>query len=450
MGSPLFPWQRFVVDVALEVDDNGDWVYDEVVVTVPRQSGKSFLIGPVTAHRCSQGWPASVWMTAQKGKSKDRWLAVVEAMLATPLRRQVKFTHGVGNELVQWRSSGSTFRPFPATATAMHGESPDLVFVDELWTFSALQQQNIEEGYEPAWSVKQGQAWLLSTAGHPKSEWLNLVRRNGRAAVEDDVREGTAYFEWSAPDTVDGRPLATLDDDELLRVVIDAHPRRDHGLREAKLRRDLTKRPRPRWLRDYANITQSDEDTLGVFDQRALDRARSSAAIPDDGRLGLGVAVDPDRRDAAIGIAWRDTSGVAVTDDRRADGTRWVAGSVIELVDRYDVGVVAVVAAGPARSVADELDRAGVPLLRLSQADWAAACAGFGDEFTTSRPSVTWNGGVDFARAVADAESVRRASGRVWQSRSGSSVSSLDARTLAVWGHDHAPVPVRRLDPEIW
>ena len=41
LGIPLMPWQRQVFDVALEVDEDNRYVYREVVVTVPRQSGKS-------------------------------------------------------------------------------------------------------------------------------------------------------------------------------------------------------------------------------------------------------------------------------------------------------------------------------------------------------------------------------------------------------------------------
>src|SRR6266508_5204234 len=42
LGTPLMPWQRLVADVAMEVDPRtGRLVYGEVVVTTPRQQGKT-------------------------------------------------------------------------------------------------------------------------------------------------------------------------------------------------------------------------------------------------------------------------------------------------------------------------------------------------------------------------------------------------------------------------
>src|SRR5215207_2302173 len=45
LGTPLMPWQQHVADVAMEVDpDTGRLVYRRIVLTVPRQSGKTTLL----------------------------------------------------------------------------------------------------------------------------------------------------------------------------------------------------------------------------------------------------------------------------------------------------------------------------------------------------------------------------------------------------------------------
>ncbi len=445
MGTPLFPWQRLVVDVALEVEADGSWAYDEIVITVPRRSGKSFMIKPVTAHRCGAG-RCSAWITAQKRVSAvNRWRDAADGLLATRLpglRRKV----GAGQESLSWSRTGSIFRPFAPNEDAMHGEDPDLVWVDELWAFSTDQRRMIEQGYKPAWSVRPGQAWLLSTAGTQRSEWLNTVRRQGRNAVDHGSRVRRAFFEWS----VDEAEAEAANDDRLVELVIDRHPRRDHGLRRAYLVEELEQLGRSAFLRAYGNVTQS-EDEAGIFPGSVVDRARSGARIPGDARIGLSVAVDEDRRDAAIGVGWRNPSGVAVTDERRAEGTRWVAGEVIRLVDQHAVGVVAIRNAGPGRDIADELDRAGVPLLRVSAGDYAAACSRFADEFGADYPSVTWNGSAEFAKALTVAAWRKVPSGRVWESRTGASIVPLEARTLAVWSADHAPDPEPVImSPEVW
>ena len=45
LGQPLMPWQQLVADVGLELDpESGLPAYREIVVTVPRQSGKTTLV----------------------------------------------------------------------------------------------------------------------------------------------------------------------------------------------------------------------------------------------------------------------------------------------------------------------------------------------------------------------------------------------------------------------
>src|SRR4051812_39206978 len=52
LGMELMPWQQHVADVALEINpETGRFAYREVVLTVPRRSGKSALLLAVLIHR---------------------------------------------------------------------------------------------------------------------------------------------------------------------------------------------------------------------------------------------------------------------------------------------------------------------------------------------------------------------------------------------------------------
>lgn len=52
LGMPPMPWQRYAVDVALEVDPaTGELAYRDVTALVPRQSGKTTVILGVKVHR---------------------------------------------------------------------------------------------------------------------------------------------------------------------------------------------------------------------------------------------------------------------------------------------------------------------------------------------------------------------------------------------------------------
>lgn len=439
MGAPLFPWQQYVADVALEVDEAGQWVYDEVIVTAQRRSGKTHLIVPVTAHRLGQpSVKRTAWITAQTLKSAvRRWEEIADKVVNSPLRSQVKKNRGNPQEL-RWKATNSAFTPFAPNEDAMHGEDPDLVWVDELWAFDLEQKRLIEQGYRPAFSVKSGQAWEMSTAGTPRSEWLNQARRRGREAVEQGRRSRIAFFEWSVPERVGGRPVEELPVEQLLQVVLDHHPRRDHGLRVGFLADELDAMGRIEFLRAYGNLTQNEDSVQvgAVFDSERM-RANRAGQIPAGVRLALGVAIDEDRRDAAISVAWRGLDGRALTSYQRAEGTRWARAEVRRLVETYDVGVVGVQSAGPARDLADDLERDGVPVLRLSQADTAAAGSRFHDEFQAG--TVLWDGSIDFSASVAAADPYKVQSGIDWRSRTGAPVTTLRAGTAAVWAFDHMP-----------
>ena len=91
LGLELMPWQQHVADVALEVDPaTGLLAYREVVLTVPRQAGKTILGLAAKTHRClGFGGPQNVLYTAQ-----DRIHALakweddqIPALQASPLNR---------------------------------------------------------------------------------------------------------------------------------------------------------------------------------------------------------------------------------------------------------------------------------------------------------------------------------------------------------------------------
>ena len=74
LGWPLLPWQRQVADVASEYRPGGGWVYPTVIVTVPRQSGKTTLLGAVMCHRAMVIPDHMGWYTAQTGiMARETW-----------------------------------------------------------------------------------------------------------------------------------------------------------------------------------------------------------------------------------------------------------------------------------------------------------------------------------------------------------------------------------------
>lgn len=446
------PWQRYVVDVAHEVDPRtGWWAYDEVVITVPRQAGKTTLLQPVRVHRMAANRQASLWMTAQTGtKALKRWDDFRESLEHSPVKHRIKSWVSIGHERIKWLSTGSQLYPFAPTGEFMHGESPDLVDIDEWWAFDAVQAQALISSYSPGFLTKNAQAWKTSTAGTAESTALATSVREGRTAVDMDRRTGTAYFEWSLPDTIDGVPVEELPDEALIEACIGIHPAIGfHPTTPAEkmrhhIRSELqpgVKLDRQEFIRAYGNRATGTSGGWQVVGQPEWAAAMSEKPIPPGVPVGIGFDVDPEGRDAAIAVAWRGPDGRAVGEIVKFDaGSHWTAGTVAQLAERWDVVQTAVNNAGAARDAGDRVEQLGVELLRISQADYGAACARVLAELRAKpRPSLTHIGQPELTSAVEHAGRRRMGTSGSWAWAGDADVSirPLVAYTAAVWAVDH-------------
>lgn len=83
LGTPLMPWQRTVADVITELDpaNPGAWRYPLVVISVPRQAGKTALLRALLVDRMMCYRKHEILMTAQTGKdARKRWKQITTAL----------------------------------------------------------------------------------------------------------------------------------------------------------------------------------------------------------------------------------------------------------------------------------------------------------------------------------------------------------------------------------
>lgn len=459
MRLPLMPWQGYIHDVINEVDPHtGWWCYDEAVITVPRQAGKTTLKIPLYAHRMQITRRGEFWMTAQNGKKAvKRWEVATQQMLDIPelnphLKRWVSNAH----QKMRWNDTGSLLVPFAPDDENMHGESPEMVDVDEWWAFDVLAADGLEASYQPGFLTKNGQAIKTSTMGTEESAGLNRDVKSGRAAVEMDRRTGTAYFEWSIDDEPFGIPIDELSDDQLVAACLAIHPAVGfHPTAPAdKMRHHIAtqlRRPgddnskglsRREYIRAYGNRLQSSSGGWEVISQPQWVAAMADRPIPPGVPVGLGFEVHPDGTDSAIAVAWRAPDGRGLVEVVKVqDGSGWLATDVVALCTRWDVVQVANQNSGPSRDVADTLIRGGMDwMLRLSQIDFSAACAMFKNEVTAKgQPKTRHIGQAPLNSAVEHVGKRRTGPSGAWAWRIDPAVSitALVAATAALWAADH-------------
>ena len=422
-GVPLMPWQQYCVDVGLEVDDDGRFVYQLVVCTVPRQSGKTTLFGAVLDHRALIVPRARAWFTMQTQKDAVDWLTNEHWPLLAPFANNVALRRMAGSEHIRWNASAGLVRPFPPNPTGLHGKVSDLVVVDECWSFDLMKGQQLDQAIVPTQATRpNAQVWKVSTAGDATSTWWLGTVEAGRAAVKAGRDSGVAYFEWSCPEALDPT------DPESWPLY---HPAYERTIGPSSMAAALAMLGPDEFSRAYGNVwTSTVSRVIPLPAWRAA--ADPDAEVPEPGRLALAFDVAVDRSDAAVVAAWRDDAGVGhleVADYR--PGVGWLAERIPELVGQWQPRAVFYDAAGPAMDVADVLTRGGLELVGLKAREYAAACAGLLEALVSDPPAVRVlpHPALDSAASAA----ARRALGDSW-----------------AWGRRQSTVSISSLAPRPW
>jgi phage terminase large subunit-like protein len=196
LGIPLLPWQRLVLSVALERAGRRP-AYRDVLVSVPRQSGKSSMALALIIWRLLAAPDQLVLYSAQNRVAARRKLLHTwwPRLARSPLGDRFSLFRGFGNEMLS-ADNGSRLELLSATESAGHGETTDLVVIDEAWVH---QDAAVEQSIRPTMSTRgDAQLWAMSTAGTPRSVWWRGKLDTGRTSADLGVTSGACLLEWAA------------------------------------------------------------------------------------------------------------------------------------------------------------------------------------------------------------------------------------------------------------
>jgi hypothetical protein len=414
------PWQQLVADVGTELveDESGRLVpaWREVVVTVPRQSGKTTLVLGFEVHRALKwGVGQRVAYTAQTGWDARRKLIDDQAPLLQGSRLNVavaRVLRGAGNEGIIFKN-GSRIDVLASTDSAGHGRTVDLAVIDE--AFSDTDDRR-EQALLPAMATKaEAQLLVVSTMGTEASVYLNRKIEAGRQAISDGAERGIAYFEWSAESSAD------IDDPETWWSCM---PALGHTITESTVAHARQTMSEGDFRRAMLNQrTVSDERVIPVD----VWQAASSPEIKPEGVLRFGLDVNPDRSAAAVCVGDDSLRGELV---EFQPGVGWVVDRVVELCSRWNAELV-LDASGPAGSLGDELEARGVRVVRYGGREMAYACGLLFDKLADHQVKVRSSDVLDMAVAGAKRRSL--GDSWVWARKDASvDVCPLVALTLAL------------------
>lgn len=360
------PWQQHVADVALEIDPaTGHLAYDEVVITVPRQSGKTTLLLPKFVWRAEAshllGGRQRMLYAAQTGKdAADKFDEdfVEDLAAARVMRGRYRVTNHQGRKRIRFQS-GSILSPVATGKASGHGKTLDDGTLDEAF---AQKDARVEDAWRPAMITRaDAQFWAVSTAGKNRLEspylWAKVQR--GRKACEDpDPSSRFCYFEWSAPPGSDPEDPATW---------WTCMPALGFTQTEAAVRSRLE-----------AALADTEGDGIGgftrpylnLFDDAAelevewiLPRAQWFAVRDPESRRAekarpaLAIDVSPDRRSAAVSYAAlrADDRPMGQVIRHGTDGIGWVVPEVAAIAREKRPTVVVIDGVGPVSSLEKDL-----------------------------------------------------------------------------------------------
>jgi phage terminase large subunit-like protein len=433
LNKPFMPWQRMVADVVGEVDPaTGLLVYRTVIITVPRQSGKSTFVLAKATHRCTAtgffGPRQKLVYTAQtRLKAREKWEEDYAAELdASPtFKGRARASKASGNEHLRFQN-GSRFGIESNTEKAGHGSTLDEAYIDEAF---AQADGRLVQAFRPAMITRQNtQLVMVSTAGwSDASPWfLSQVEAGREAASRPD--SSVAYFEWSAPDDADP------DDPETWwgcmpalghTVLEDAIRGEREAMDDADFRRAYLNQwvPKPR--------EQVDDRPYPVASWAAV-ADPAGASLPLSG-IVLAVDMPPDREAAAIASCGLRPDGMPQIElvDHRG-GSEWVVERLRDVASRWPVRCVVVDGASSARSLIPAMENAGLKVEKTTGTDMGAAC---GDLFDALRDGTFRQvPHPDLDAAVSSAR--KRNLGDAWalnRRADGADISPLVAAVLARW-----------------
>ncbi|MDO5618027.1 terminase large subunit domain-containing protein [Kocuria sp.] len=438
MGVELMPWQRKAVDVATEyrLDASGQrrYRYREVIITVPRQSGKTTLVGPVQCHRVMTRPRSSAFFTAQTGKdARKRMGALIDLVVASPARYLFKPVRAAGGSGLLVPGNGASLLHFAPTKSALHGETPWLVTFDEFWKYDTDLGTALEGAASPGQITlgSRSQLWWISTKGTADSTFMN----DKLAAAADDPT--MCVIEYSAPDGADVYDPATW-----WRY----HPALGNTIAEEDIQRE-TRLPKAEFIRAYANRLVLAETTLIDLDDWDALASPWEEPPADTSEVTLAFEAAPDNAAAAVVAAWRnDTGHQVIRTVHSAPGTAWLVPFASELATAWGVELVCD-GAGPVARHATDLEDRGHTVRRLTMAEFGQASEGLisaaRDDQTIRHVPVTTETGeaVDAFRDEIAAAQVRTTNGVARLSRDHSSrpIPNLIAAAVGAYAHDHAP-----------
>lgn len=429
METPLDEWQRGLGTAIFATRESGQYAcgVGGAVVSIPRQTGKTYTIGALIFALCIAKPDTLVLWSAHRARTHNETFRTMGAMaLRQAISPFVKRTlTGAGTEAVEFANGSRILFGARESGFGRGFAKVDVLVLDEA---QILTEKAMEDMVPATNAAPNGLVILMGTPPRPSDP--GEVFLNRRMAALNKTSGNVLYVEMSAD------PGANPDDRKQWAIANASYPHRTTT--EAIMR-----------MRELLGSVESFlREGLGIWDEAALTKkaipaklwdARKVTAAPADGRRVYAARFSVDGSAVGLAAAIRPDSGPihieGVKIASMADGTAWL---VDWLVERHDKAAQIIVdgKAGVGYLV-QALREAKVPasVIITPSTDQVVAAHSILESALTGQ-ELTHLGQklLDDQAKHAEKRKIGTTGGFGWAAPEGESVVLLDAVTLAHWG----------------
>lgn len=300
LGWGFDGWQDGAAMLALGLRDDGEYAADTTVFSIPRQVGKTYLIGCIIFALCLMKPGLRVIWTAQvKDTALETFGKFVDLAESRRVKPHVKATpRGKGDEAILFNNGSSIEFGARESGFGRGRTDVDVIVFDEGQHLSNNALENLGAAQNVAVNPL---CFVIGTPPRPqdKGEWFTLLRQE---ALDGDS-EGTLYIEFSAD-----RGADPMDRDQW-RKANPSFPHRTSERAMLRLRKKLK------------NPDSWNREALGIWDQISKQFSPINGALWVDGiDVGPDIGVRPNAlgvdmshdRQISIGACWLEEESAHV------------------------------------------------------------------------------------------------------------------------------------------
>lgn len=437
LGVEFDAWQHGVGSVALGKREDGKYAatVGGIVLSIPRQVGKTFLVGMIVIALCLLHPGLTVLWTAHRTRTATKTFHTLKGMTERAKVRPFMLDPRLSNGEQEIRFRNGSVIMFGAREQGF-GRGFDEVDVEVFDEAQILSEKALEDMVPATNQSRQESGALLffmGTPPRPTDPGEEFANRRARAIKGDDP--DTFYVEFSADDDADP------DDREQWAKANPSFPSRTPIESMKRMRANLT--DDASFLREALGVWAVDDDAAIPYS------AWMACADPESVALDpvvFGIDVSPDRSRATISVVGKRADGkrhIAVVDAR--SGVDWVVPRCVEL-QKHSPAAFALDPAGPVGGLLQPLRDAGIEPVEVMVRPLTQACGQLYDLVMTGDIAHRDEGLLN--EAVAGA--ARRNVGEAWawaRKDARTDITPLYAATVALWAFGEADKPA---DPGVW